>query len=277
MGAIDKLVRSNIDESILGFAPDLLGIEEGNLKPLPTVSIKYQEKRMDAVWRVTEDRGDGGTINEFILHVEVQTQDDRNMVHRMREYHSLLVHRYQLPVRQVVIHLSPKPSKMLSQVPLGQVYQGFQLLELSKVPLENLLETGRPEAMIYAILGDFGGKCKEKGLSEILSSLKLSKNGGENNKKILQKLYKLATLVNLEVPLLKVIERMYLEIDIEQTVLFRRGLEKGIQKGKLAGKAEAMYLLHLTRATPPEELATMFSFPLDEVKEILANQGQINP
>jgi len=53
----------------------------------------------DFLCEVTEESG-----NRFLLHIEFQSRDDREMLARMQEYHGILVRKHKLPVQHYVFY-----------------------------------------------------------------------------------------------------------------------------------------------------------------------------
>ena len=76
------------------------------------------EKKADFILIAETDGGE-----KFILHLECQSLDEQGMVYRMQEYYGLLRRKYRLPVKQFVLYLGQKPSKMRTQLTLEEVLQ----------------------------------------------------------------------------------------------------------------------------------------------------------
>lgn len=77
----DKILKENIDEILLPLAEKLLGISFENSEEIPD-KIQITIEREPDLLKIIEKK--------YILHLEFQTADEKNMVNRMYVYHSFL-------------------------------------------------------------------------------------------------------------------------------------------------------------------------------------------
>jgi len=74
-------------------------IKENLEVTMPVIIIQYtKERKPDALKKVTDTKGD-----TYVLHLEFQIADEKEMVYRMVEYCAMLMRKYKLPVKQYVI------------------------------------------------------------------------------------------------------------------------------------------------------------------------------
>ncbi len=157
----DKILKENIAIVFLPLAEKYLGIRIGRTEELKDKLQTTIEKEPDFI-RVVET--DGG--EKFILQLEFQSVDEEGMIYRMQEYYGLLRRKYGLPVKQFVVYLGRKPSRMQTRLAPDEVFEGFTLTSLREYSHERLLASDVPEEIILAILSDFGGKQKAGGSAQ---------------------------------------------------------------------------------------------------------------
>jgi predicted transposase YdaD len=183
------------------------------------------EKETDFIRVVETDGGD-----KFILHLEFQSVDEEGMVYRMQEYYGLLRRKYQLPVKQFVIYLGQKPSKMQTQLAPEEVFTGFTLLSLRNYDYQTLLASDVPEEIILAVHSNFKGKKPAEVLKGILGKSKEKAGEEITLRKYIRQLSILARLRNLTKETQKQVTDMGLLYDITKDYLYQEGLEKGQEK-----------------------------------------------
>ena len=150
------------------------------------------EKETDFIRIVETETGE-----QFILHLEFQSVDEEGMVYRMQEYYGLLRRKYGLPVRQFVIYLGQKASKMQTGLRPEEVFTGFTLQSLRDYDYRSLLASDVPEEIILAVLSNFRNKKPAEVLRGILEKLKAVSGEEITLRKYLRQLAVLARLRNL--------------------------------------------------------------------------------
>lgn len=107
----DKILKENIAAVFPSLSKKLLGIEVASSEELKDKLQRTTEREADFLRKVIT------TNNEaLIVHLEFQTNDDQQIIERMRVYHALISQRYQLPVKQYVVYLGKKASKMRTKL-----------------------------------------------------------------------------------------------------------------------------------------------------------------
>src|SRR3712207_4997808 len=162
------------------------------------------------------------------------------MVYRMQEYYGLLRRKYRLPVKQFVIYLGQKPSKMPTQLAPEEVFTGFALQSLRDYAANSLLASDVPEEIILAVLSDFGGKAPGEVLKGILGKLKEKAREEITLRKYIRQLSVLARLRNLTKETQKQVTDMGLLYDITKDDLYQEGLTKGREEGIEKGREEGI-------------------------------------
>ena len=226
----DVLFRDNIFNIILPIADDLLDIQVGSPVPFVTDIVRISKREPDYVGKFEDTDGEAG-----LLHMELQTTDDKKMVHRMREYQCLYEGRFEMPMYQYCIYLGEKPSKMATElkqrIPKARNNYSYKLIELRNYASRLFIDSDIPEMVLLAILGNFGKEKPDKVITAILNKLKLLAENNNLLSKFIKQLNTLSKLRNLQKETLQQIKAMPVHFDITKDVLYNQGVEKGIEQG----------------------------------------------
>nr|WP_315874866.1 Rpn family recombination-promoting nuclease/putative transposase [Acaryochloris marina] len=117
------------------FASWLLG-EPIPLTQLSPSELSLEPIRADALILLASD--------EYILHVEFQTEPDPNMAYRMADYRLRVYRRFpQKEMKQVVIYLTPSQSDYVFQTAfeIPRTRHEFEVIRLWEQPTEPFLES----------------------------------------------------------------------------------------------------------------------------------------
>ncbi len=226
----DVLFRDNIFNIILPIADDLLEMQVGNPEPFITDIVRTTKREPDYVGKFSDSDGEAG-----LLHIELQTKDDKKMVHRMREYQCLYEGRFEIPMYQYCIYLGDKPSKMATElkqrIPKASNHYSYKLIELRNYASRLFIESDTPEMVLLAVLGNFGKENPGDVIAAILNKLKQLAENNNLLGKYVNQLNTLSKLRNLQEETLQQIKAMPIHFDITKDVLYNEGIEKGIEKG----------------------------------------------
>ena len=149
----DKILRENIGEVIIPLSQKYFGFHIKEARDLPGKLQLTTEREPDFLKLVKTDEGE-----EFILHLEFQTQNDPRMIFRMQTYHALLMEVYQKEVRQFLLYLGSSKPTMRTELAENEIMRGFQMTNLHEIDYRDLLASNIPEEIILAILSDFRGR-----------------------------------------------------------------------------------------------------------------------
>lgn len=223
----DRVFRENIGPIFIPFIERQLGIKIVHIKPLPDKMVTTLERETDALYQVK-------TIKHisFILHLQVQTRDDATMLYRVAEIHGMLLRKYKLPIRHVVLYLGEKLSKMRNKLPKREVFTNFELFSLNNMSATQLLNSKIPEEVILAILADYHKEQSDEIIRSILERLQiLCEKDKQSMGKYASQLTILSKLRNLEPQTIQNIKTMPQLFDITTSILYKEGLEKGLEEG----------------------------------------------
>lgn len=189
----DKIVRENLEQVFIPFIIKHLGIELTVEEILPDKLHTTEEREMDLLLKLKDANG-----KFFLLHVEFQSQPDYNMIWRMVEYHGLIVRKYQLPVKHIVIDLDEANSNIKTTIDEDFVFRGFEIIKLHDIDYTKMISSQIPAEIILAILGDFGNTKPETIIKTIANRLKEVSKSDAELKKYVAQLNILSRLRNLQ-------------------------------------------------------------------------------
>jgi predicted transposase/invertase (TIGR01784 family) len=198
----------------------------------------------------------------------------------MQEYFGLLRRKYAMPVKQFVIYLGQKASRMQTALTPDEIFEGFSLQSLRDYSYANLLASDIPEEIILAILTDFKDKKPEDIIRSILFKLREISGEEITLRKYIKQLSVLARLRNLTRDTYKQIKDMGLTYDITNDYLYQegvtkgiekgieKGMEKGIEKGMEKGKKEMIIRMLKDKTLSADKIAGFAQVSVDYVKAV---------
>ena len=256
----DKVIKENLEALLLPLARELLGIQIKKSEKVPGKLQRTLEREPDFI-RIVED-----SLGErFILHIEFQSSNEKHMIYRMKEYEAILSRKFRIPIRQFVVYIGGTPSKMKDKLGEKEVFRGFKLLNISSITSERLLIKDIPEAILLAVLGDFGKKSYASIFSRIYEKIKNLSRDETQLRKYLAQLEILSRLRNLEKQTAKLIQEMPITYDITTDYLYNQGKKEGkieIIRNLLQSQAFLTGVLHY------EDIASSCEVSVEQVKEI---------
>jgi len=213
-----------------------------------------------------------------IIHIEFQTNNDKNMHIRMARYFLEIYSRYEFEIYQYVLFLGKKLS-MKNKISTNSCNYSYEIIDLKTIPCDRFLNVNNPNALVLAILCDFKNQNSKKVIKEILHRLyHLSKNENDFRKYLLM-LEELSTSRDLKSEI-KEVEMGLQNLTWEDLPSYEIGLERGIQQGMqqgmqrglkqgvLKGKVITLYELDF----PIEEIAKKLNLSVEEVKKTLKDK-----
>ena len=215
----DRIFKENAPSIFMPVIEREIGIKIKSYKMLSSELPRTIGRRVDFFCRIVREDG-----VEELLHVEFQTADDYEMVERVGEHHGIMLRKYRLPIRHIVIFLGKRKSRMRTQLREEEVYRGFDLVNISELDSSKLLSSQVPEEIILAILGNYDEERIESILRFTLRKLNnLPITEAQRNKYIAQ-LILISKLRNLTKITGKIIDDMTLTYDHTQDYYYLKGI-----------------------------------------------------
>jgi predicted transposase/invertase (TIGR01784 family) len=223
MQEYDNIIKENLQEILPKVFSVILGIKDA-MKAIPIELAKTISRKPDLLFEVSSKI-------PYLLQVEFQSKNDAKMHSRMFLYAGLLFEKHQVPIKQVVIYLGKSGMNMKSSIPMPDYTFHYDLINLYDYPYRFFLQTNEPEAIIFAVLGNFGQEQTSKVLGKILAQLKKNVKNENELKKYAMQLQTLSNLRTFANVSLKYLLDMIPTLNIEKDPIYKKGIEKGIEKG----------------------------------------------
>jgi hypothetical protein len=274
--AYDKILKENVGEFFLSLSKKYLGLDIVKSEELKDKLQTTLEKEADFLRIIQTVSGE-----KFILHLEFQTANEKDMIYRMQEYFAILQKKFQLPVKQFVIYLGQGQVTMRTSLPKEEIFTGFELKNLSQLDYQTVLYSDIPEEIILAILCDFKQEEIQVVLHKIITRLQALSKDEITLQKYIRQILLLSRLRNLTTLTTKQLKDMAIVYDIEKDPLYKEGVLKGELRGELRGEQKGELrktiqgvkkALEKKRFTL-EEIADVFEVKLDFILKV--QKGEI--
>ena len=265
----DKIIKENLEVTLPVIIKDLLGLQIVVSEELPDDVQHTKERKPDSLKKVTDIAG-----NTYVLHVEFQLEDEKEMVYRMAEYKVMLMRRYRLPVQQYVIYLKDTPPSMPTSLATEHLRFDFRLIRISEISYKLFLKSGQPEVQMLGILANFGKDDEEGAIESIVDRMMAIPSPGDfarsrhfNQLRILAQLRS-----SIELYFEKVMQKVSTFFKEEKDFFYKRGEARGIAKGEIiAEERKSMVVVEnliVKLGLPDEQIVELADVDLAFVQKI---------
>ncbi len=249
MAAKDITSRDILKRLTEELALQILGIEAKVVETLETQNQRVEDRRADLVARMR-----GGDGEEFLLHVEVVNNNDSKMPLRMLRYYTdIRLAKHRGPIRQFLIYIGSERLTMPAGIdePGLEGYR-YTLVDMHQIDCSGLLTQDNPDALVLAILCDFGGRDPKEVVSYIVRRLKALLGEDERGFRDYMNMLEIYSENRGLEPQIKEAEHMLTRAEVERLPSFaigfergtaegmKKGIEKGIEKGREEGMEAGM-------------------------------------
>lgn len=224
----DKILRENMDVALPGIIRNLLQIQLVSMKEIPSEIQHTKERKPDLLKEITDK--DGRT---YVLHIEYQLRDDKDMVYRMAEYSIMLQRKYRIWVKQFVIFIGSGKPTMAQGIKTEDLQFRYHLLSLSAIDYRSFLKSEKPEEKMLAVLGDFKYDTPLTAIKNILKEIQSTDNDNLAEQKYFNQIRVLLQLRDLETQFDEVMESISTFFKEERDPFYKRGKKKGEYKKAL--------------------------------------------
>lgn len=222
MGKKDVISKSVLGHLAADIANLLLGfqVDTQTVELLDTEHQRVEQRRADLVARMH----DLGKAEDFILHIEIQNQNEAMMPLRMLRYFSDIQFAHpQERIHQHLIYIGKDKLTMPDCWEAPAFTYRYSVLDMHTVDCSLLLTQDTPDALVLAILCDFKGKPEQEMVNYIV--LRLRELMGEDEsgfRNYFEMLETLAENRDLQTNIEEA-EKMLTEVDITKFASYRWG------------------------------------------------------
>ena len=185
---------------------------------------------------------DTDTQKPFLLHIEIQNDNDKTMPYRMARYRTDIRLAYPNdPLRQYLIYIGSATLNMPDNIEEPDFFFRYTIFDMRQINCQNLLRQKTPDAWVLAILCDFKGHSAQQIATEILQ--RLQNHFGENLARyreyvdILERLSENRKLKSI----IKETQEMITRIDRTKLPSYQIGWEDAMKEGKIRWTQEGKH------------------------------------
>lgn len=166
MIAKDIVSKHLLKRIALDMARLLLGLDVTVLDVVESDHQRVEERRADLVVKVRDGEG------EYLLHIEIQNDNQRIMPWRMLRYRTDIGFAHpKMTVRQYLLYIGKAPLTMASGIHAPGLDYHYQVVNMHAIDCESLFAQDTPDALVMAILCDFHGRSEREVVRRILRRL----------------------------------------------------------------------------------------------------------
>ncbi|WP_051654665.1 hypothetical protein [Persephonella sp. IF05-L8] len=262
MAKFDKTLRDIIQNIPQKFISILTG-KKGS-KILDNTFPSTKERLADLVLELE----DGS-----VFHLELQTQNDKNMPFRMLEYYLLLKQRYpDKTIKQMVLYVGDGKPNMQNYLETDKLKFSYEIRDIKDIECRELLESDSLEDKILAVL------CKVEDFETYIFSLidELLKLSEKQRADYIRKLLiALNYRPKLKVKLKTLMEERKMPLTITEEMAKEDPFyDLGYKKGKEEAKKEIAKNMYFELKMPVEQIAKVLKVPTEFVEEIIKEENK---
>lgn len=249
----------------MNIARVLLKLKVDSVEIIETDYQRVEDRHTDLVVLV---RGEAG---QFILHIEIQNDNHRQMPWRMLPYRSDIgLARPGHDVRQYLIYIGKAPLTMPDRLSQSGLDCGYSIIDMHIVDCHTLLQKDNPDALVLAILCDFKGCSDREVVHYILQRLRELTGDNESRMRDYRGMLEiLSTNRSLE-RIIEEEQKMLSQVDQTRLPSFRIGMEQGLQQGLQQGELQLLKRLIQRRFGPvaPGHQARLWQLYRDRLERL---------
>ena len=256
----DKIIKENLEITLPVIIKDILGLDITQSEELPDDIQHTRERKPDALKKVTDIKG-----STYVLQVEFQTTDEKEMVYRMAEYSVMLMRKYHLPVKQYVIFLADTEPTMPTHIDTDDLKFNYKLIRIAEVSYKLFLKSNNPEVKMLGILASFGSEDSYLAVKSIVDQVQSFTKGDFAESRYFKQLRIFVQLRStVEQQFEKAMETITKFFKEEKDFLYRKGEVKGREEKEF----EVVTNLIVNLGLPDEQVADIAGVPVSFVKGI---------
>ena len=254
----DLISKQLLQRLLIGFGNRLFGLNIVEAELLSNEQARIESRRADLVARVREANG-----ANYILHIEIQNDNQRDMPLRMLRYYSdIALAHLDEKIAQYLLYIGKAPLSMSDRVDGHDLRYRYKVLDMRDQDSEYFLNSNNPDALVLAILCDPKSLEPNALVAHIIKELRRLHGDKLDN---LRDSLKMLDVLSGNRGLQDIVEEtINMYIDEEKL-----GIYQAVKKRSEARGVEKM-VLKLLAKLPPEQVAELSDMSLAEVQAIAA-------
>jgi predicted transposase/invertase (TIGR01784 family) len=258
----DKIVKENMEAILPAFTSDVLKIDVINSLVMPGEIQHTTERKPDLITRITTRDN-----QIFLLHLEWQSNNDKNMVYRMAEYAVILYRKYHLPVEQFVIFMGNGNVTMKRTIQYKNLKFRYHIISLKNIDYRFFLKSKNPGLKVLAILGNFEKDGDDEAVENIVRELCAAVGAGLERDRHFKQLQILVGLRNNNVKLkLKKMISTSRFLKVEKGLFYKEGYQAGKIKGEVRATKKFIRILK-ELGHEAKVISKKLNIPIEEIEK----------
>lgn len=261
----DRILKENIEPVLLPFTQKLLGLKGAKYTSIKDDLHVTIERKPDFLKKVKEL----GNSKNYILQIEFQSIDEKDMVYRMLEYKSLLLRKFKVEVKQIVLYIGKdKLKRMTPNLETNGLSFDYKIIDIKSFDYEDFLKSDIPEEVILAILCNFKNTSPQKVITKVLDKLQELLKGENRFGKYLKQLEVLSKLRDLQEETIKQTSIMPIVYDLETDIRYVQGMNKGEARGVEQTINASIKRQLLMKILTVQQIADSLDVPIERVERM---------
>ena len=264
----DKIVKENMKSIWPVLMKDILNLDIAGSVAIPGDIQHTNERKPDVLAKIT---GQGN--HTFVLHIEWQSKNDKNMAYRMAEYAVMLHRKYRLPIEQFVIYMGKNNVTMAKTIRHKHLKFRYHIISLKDINYRVFLKSDDPGSKVFAILANFGNDSEDEAIENIVKGIEACADGELEGSKYFNQLRIFVQLCNGNIKLkLKNMISTRTFFRKEKDLFFVEGVEVGEARGeaKAEAKIKKQHVKRLRKLGHDVKfISYVLGIPVEEVEEVL--------
>jgi hypothetical protein len=255
----DNVLKKTFSRVYQSIIQKLLGLDVRNVVKIPTSFSRTKEKRSDFAIKVSRPNE-----KPHIVHVEFQSENDKNMDKRELGYYGDYYWEYNLEIIQYVIFLGKGKLTMPTEIKHKNLNFKYNVIVMNQIDVELFLKSDNSHEIILAVLCKFERKDAPKIIAQILEKLKSRVANERELHEHVTDLEILSGLRNLQPQTKKEVEKMPIIYDLRKDIRFKEGADVTTRSAIINLLKQGV----LSAVLIAEGLGVPLSFVLDIQKEL---------
>jgi len=263
---VSKHVLKNITADIANLLLKL-DVEQEPIELLETEQQRLETRHADLVARVRDRQ----TQQPYILHVEIQNDNDPQMALRMLRYYTDIQLAYpDERIRQYLVYIGKATLNMPAEFNAGDFVYRYQILDMYSIDCQQLIAQDTPDALVLAILCDFKSRPEQDVVNYIVKRLyELLEDDEKGFRNYFKMLETLSQNRYLQANIYEA-KQMLTRMDVKKSPTYNWGHEdgllEGIEEGKLKGIEEVA--VNLLPMMNDSNIARMTGLSIERVQAL---------
>jgi hypothetical protein len=238
MGQKDIISKQIFKRILMDVATYIFKLQLETVELIETEQQRIEDRRADLVARVKDSDG-----KAFILHIEIQNQNQKDMPDRMLRY--LTDIRLNYPgemVFQYLLYIGKAALAMPDRIQTAQLQYCYMVIDMHDLDYHFFINQNSPDAIVMALLCDIKEMEMKAVIHEVFIKLMATlQNDSKKLREYLSMVEILASNRNINLDIQQEFEM--LQIEIEKLPSFMMGQEKGMKKGMAMGARERALMI----------------------------------